>query len=350
MPAGGLLRRLAERRGWAACGALGAGALILGSVLLLGAHATRPIRTDGRIVGYDKVTDAGGSYLRNELQLAGDPETYILDKSQFQPALPEQLYANGKVTLWVDAGTPNVVAITLYDQDDLHPQTYTTDTYTHPAQALWRQLALGGLPAGVGLALLILAVARLRQGLGGVNLAARVRRAPGGQLSGRPASSGGRMSQSGPGHEMYGQRGSSPHAREWQPGQQPTAGAWEGLPPRTGPGQPATYPGYGPPSRPAGGARPQEPPGVAPRQSSGAPQPGSPYGSPPAPPNWRTGQPGPPSQPGPPAPPGWGPPSQPGQPGPPGQMGWGRQDGGYDQGRRPGQGPSQSGWGEPPRR
>lgn len=120
-----------SRWGWVVLCLLGALGLMVGGWLLLGAHATVPVRLDGRIGDYERIT-SGSSYVRNDLRLISDSRTFALDASQFHPSLPDQLYQNGKVTLWFDQGTTTVVAITLYDQNDAQPVTSTTPAYTHP--------------------------------------------------------------------------------------------------------------------------------------------------------------------------------------------------------------------------
>src|SRR5207237_6320874 len=69
----------------------------------------------------------------NELNLQGDSNTYTLDKSSFHPTLPDEVYKGGKMQIWIDEGTTTIIAITLYDENDLNPTKYTTAVYDNPA-------------------------------------------------------------------------------------------------------------------------------------------------------------------------------------------------------------------------
>ena len=93
--------------------------------------------------------------MRNELRLAGDAHTYTLDATQFHPALPTQLYENGRTVLWVDQGTAQVVAITLYDQNDANPTKATTPAYDHPTLAMQALQQRAEVISGASIALLL---------------------------------------------------------------------------------------------------------------------------------------------------------------------------------------------------
>ena len=96
------------------------------------ARPSQPVEIDGTESSYVEYTKSG-NYDRNELQLVGDNTTYVLDKTTFHPNLPEQVYKNGKMKIWVDQGSTTIIAITLYDQNDETPIKYTTAHYENPA-------------------------------------------------------------------------------------------------------------------------------------------------------------------------------------------------------------------------
>ncbi len=135
--------------------------LILG-VILIGvgvavfatAHAAAPVEIDGTISSYKEYTQSG-AYDHNELQLAGDSNTYTLDKTAFHPAMPEEVYKDGKVSIWVDSGSTDVLAITLYDENDLNPIKYTTDQYNKPGSERSDGQSFGLIAGGVGAVLVL---------------------------------------------------------------------------------------------------------------------------------------------------------------------------------------------------
>ena len=145
------------RWGWVFLCLFGALGLMAGGWFFIQAHPTVPVQVSGRIADYERIT-AGSSYLRNELRLADDSHTYIVITSQFQPALPAQLFQNGRAVLWVDQGTPNVVAITLYDQNDANPVTSTTPAYVDPALAMQSNQQMAELISAVSIVLLLAAL------------------------------------------------------------------------------------------------------------------------------------------------------------------------------------------------
>jgi hypothetical protein len=136
-------------------------AFLIGGVILLGgggvaylsAHASQPQEIDGTISSYVEYTQ-NGAYDRNELQISGDSNTYTLDKNSFHPGLPEEVYKDGKVQIWIDQGSTTIIAITLYDQNDQNPTKYTTDSYDNPASER-SNTQTGGIVAGVIGAILI---------------------------------------------------------------------------------------------------------------------------------------------------------------------------------------------------
>lgn len=178
---------VAGRWGWVLLCLLGALGLMTGGWYFIQAHPTVPTPITGRIADYERITSSG-TYVRNELHLTGDNHIYQLDATTFQPALPLQLYENGKANLWVDQGTTTIVAITLYDQNDANPTTSTTVAYRHPTLAMRGSQQNAEIISGASIALLlgalvwaILLLRRLRREQPAPAMAGRVRVArPGG--------------------------------------------------------------------------------------------------------------------------------------------------------------------------
>lgn len=134
---------------------LGVVLILAGAGIYASAHAVTPVRVDGRVADYKEIL-INGSYARNELTLADDPHTYVLDQRQFNPALPQRFYQNVRVTIWVDSGSTTVIAITLYDVMGLNPVTHTTGAYDNPAASVVATRAEGMASAGFGLAIMVL--------------------------------------------------------------------------------------------------------------------------------------------------------------------------------------------------
>lgn len=145
---------MAGRWGWVVLCVFGAFGLMAGGWFFIQAHPTVPIQTQGRIADYERIT-SGTAYVRNDLRLNGDGHTYVVDATQFHPALPAQLYLNGRAILWIDQGTTNVVAITLYDQNDANPVKSTTPAFDHPDLAMQGNQQAALLISGAGIALLL---------------------------------------------------------------------------------------------------------------------------------------------------------------------------------------------------
>lgn len=141
---------------WGSIG-LGVVALAIGAFIFLGAQAVRPVEITGTVANYAEVSTSAG-YDHNELRLTGDSHTYIVNRTTFQPALPDKFYLDGKVILWVNGGTEDVIALTLYDQHDQHPTNYSTPDYQHPYQSKENTRLLGAGVGGAGLILMLLGV------------------------------------------------------------------------------------------------------------------------------------------------------------------------------------------------
>jgi len=132
-----------------------AGVIVLGSGLIvyLTAHPSQPVEIDGTEASYVEVTK-NNSYERNELTLAGDSNTYTLDKNTFHPTLPDAVYKDGKMQIWVDQGSTEIIAITLYDVNDANPTEYTTTHYDNPQSELSDTQGSGIFAAVLGIALI----------------------------------------------------------------------------------------------------------------------------------------------------------------------------------------------------
>jgi hypothetical protein len=127
--------------------------LLLGIVAYAGARPAHPVEIDGVESSYVEVTK-NGNYDRNELKLVGNSTTYTLDKNSFHPTLPDSVWKNGKMQIWVDQNSTAIIAITLYDQQDQNPIKYTTSHYDNPSTATTDAQG-GGIVFGVLGAILI---------------------------------------------------------------------------------------------------------------------------------------------------------------------------------------------------
>ena len=107
--------------------AVGLVSLGLGLVAYVGARPTHPVEIDGVESSYVEVTK-NGNYDHNELKLVGNTTTYTLNKGAFHPTLPDSVWKNGKMQIWVDQDSTAIIAITLYDEQDQNPIKYTTPT------------------------------------------------------------------------------------------------------------------------------------------------------------------------------------------------------------------------------
>jgi hypothetical protein len=105
---------------------------VVGVVTYISAHPAAPVQVSGSISDYTEYT-RNGSYDRNELKIAGSDTTYTLDKTTFHPSLPDEVFKDGKVDLWVDSGSTTIIAIQLYDENDTNPTKYTTDHFDNPS-------------------------------------------------------------------------------------------------------------------------------------------------------------------------------------------------------------------------
>jgi hypothetical protein len=153
----------------------------IGAVAYLSAHPSQPVEVDGTISDYVEHT-TNGSYTNNTLQLTGDTTTYDLDKNTFHPTLPDSFYKDGKTSIWVDQGSTQIIAITLYDSNDANPTKYTTTHYDNPQSELSDSQG-AGITAGV-IGVLLIAI------FGAWFVVGRRRKTPlpaGGPMAGVPA-------------------------------------------------------------------------------------------------------------------------------------------------------------------
>lgn len=132
---------------------LGSGIIVLliGAVAALTAHAAHPVEIDGTLA-HNYVFTKNGVYDHNEVHLNEDSRTFLLNESNFTPTLTDTVFfKDGAVHLWYDRGTTNVVAITLYGQDNQTPAKYVTGSYTNPQSQATNGYIGGGAIAFVGL-------------------------------------------------------------------------------------------------------------------------------------------------------------------------------------------------------
>jgi hypothetical protein len=156
-------------------------ALFLGGTFVARAHAIHPVEVQGYTVAYTEIL-VNGAYARNELRLAGDHHTYILDRAQFHPPLPERFLKDGRIRIWVDRGTTHVVAVTLYTEVGLNPASYVTAAYIDPDQPFVQAEIQGGLTLAAGMIVVLAALIWLARPGSGTPL--RLRRTSGTGQSG----------------------------------------------------------------------------------------------------------------------------------------------------------------------
>ncbi len=107
----------------------------IGCVVLWSTHPLHFVRVGGTVASYQEVTTFTNSYDHNELQLAGDPQTYELDKWSLHPRLLEGVPAGASVSIWVEPGNAWIQGIAIGDAHAVRPQR-ATDTYEHPNDAV----------------------------------------------------------------------------------------------------------------------------------------------------------------------------------------------------------------------
>ncbi|HEX9106563.1 MAG TPA: hypothetical protein VF832_05035, partial [Longimicrobiales bacterium] len=137
--------------------ALGVGLVLLGVQVYSAARVAQPVEINGAVADFKEV-DIEGGYAHNELWLAGDAHVYTFDRRQFHPDLPQRLYQDAPIRIWVDRGTTHVLALTVYDLLGVNGQTYTTTAYDDPASPVaqaQRQGIVAGV-SGVGIVVVVL--------------------------------------------------------------------------------------------------------------------------------------------------------------------------------------------------
>jgi hypothetical protein len=127
-----LLSFLGIKWTWLALGLLFLG---FGAAAYVTARPTSPVEIDATESSYVEVT-YNGQYAHNELMLEGNSATYTLDRTSFHPTLPDQVWKQGKIQIWVDQNSLAVIAITLYDENDQNPIKYTTPHYDNPQSGM----------------------------------------------------------------------------------------------------------------------------------------------------------------------------------------------------------------------
>jgi hypothetical protein len=126
---------------------VGAALIVVGAFAFITAHPAHPVKIDSHVADY-LVETKNDKYYANHLKLAGDSTDYVFDGTEFQPSLPDKLEADAAISLWVDRGTTNVLAI------ELAGQTYSKHAYRDPNFALEdNQHGAEGL-AGAGVVLI----------------------------------------------------------------------------------------------------------------------------------------------------------------------------------------------------
>lgn len=85
-------------------------------------------------------------------------QTYTFQKTDFHPGLPtaDHVYHNGKITLWINAGTKDIIALTLSDQHNQFPVKYTSAYYDTPDKASADSLINGSILSAIGLLFLFI--------------------------------------------------------------------------------------------------------------------------------------------------------------------------------------------------
>lgn len=132
--------------------------IVLGASSFITAHPAKPVAMQGTIASFSEYT-RNNAYDHSEIVLNENAsQTYTLDKTNFHPDLPDfdHIYKNGKVTLWLNAGTTDVIALELYDQDNQHPVRYTSAYYDTPGQAMHDNLVTGSILSVISLAFLLM--------------------------------------------------------------------------------------------------------------------------------------------------------------------------------------------------
>jgi hypothetical protein len=103
----------------------GAALIAVGAFVFFTAHPAKPVRIDSHVADY-LVETRNGNYYANHLKLTGNATDYVFDGTEFQPSLPDKLEADAPITVWVNRGTTQVLAI------ELAGQTYAKHAYRDP--------------------------------------------------------------------------------------------------------------------------------------------------------------------------------------------------------------------------
>ena len=154
-----IARRLIYVFGWKAWIGLGLLSVLIGAIIFVGAHAAVPAEISGTLE-HAKEIHPDGSYAHTDVTLVGDPNTYSFERGDMTPAgVDNNFWTDGKVDLWVDQGTTNIIAIQLYGKDDKTPTKYVSDYYVHPQAKIASDRQTGEIAGGLGVAFLLAGIA-----------------------------------------------------------------------------------------------------------------------------------------------------------------------------------------------
>jgi hypothetical protein len=103
----------------------GAALIAAGAFVFFTAHPAQPVKIESHVADY-LVETRNGNYYANHLKLMGNSIDYVFDGTEFQPSLPDKLEADAPITVWVNRGTTQVLAI------ELAGQTYSKHAYRDP--------------------------------------------------------------------------------------------------------------------------------------------------------------------------------------------------------------------------
>jgi hypothetical protein len=124
--------------------------IAVGGFVFFTAHPAQPVKIDSHVADYQLETK-NGKYYANHLKLAGDSTDYVFDATEFSPSLPDKLEADAPISIWVDRGTTNVLAIELagqtYSKHAFRDPNFELEDNQHGAEAL---AVAGVLLIGIG--------------------------------------------------------------------------------------------------------------------------------------------------------------------------------------------------------
>jgi hypothetical protein len=129
---------------------LGAALIAFAAVLFITTHPSRPVRIDSQVAHYTVLTK-DGKYWANHLTLTKDSTVFAFDATDYQPTLPARLQLGAPITVWVDEGGTNVLAIELagetYSKHEYRDPNFRVEDDRHAAEAI---AAIGLVFIGIG--------------------------------------------------------------------------------------------------------------------------------------------------------------------------------------------------------